>query len=223
MRLDRVLFSALLSAIVAFTTAFTLAGLAQGTGGDKIPRDRWAVASVPDPAGTMTPYANFAAYAWHIGTVTPDRPDGGIDPATGLPLPGWPTNPTTGKPVQKWPILAEYANGNINIVWYWGGWFRSSSGANWGKPARWAYIRLAEEVWNATTKQWDVPGLNGAPAAVLPPLPAGKPGVHMDNFQGQAMVDDLKRSFTWEQIMTFGDLSPYDEPDTGAPLKPGVP
>ena len=75
------------------------------------------------------------------------------------------------------------------------------------------------QIWNRGA----VPGLNGAPSAVLPPLSSGKAGIHMDDVAGQQLVDLLKRSFTWERIMTFGDLSPYDEPDTGAPLGPGAP
>lgn len=183
---------------------------AAATGGDKIARHRMASGLVQQPDGTVVPYANWAAYGWHLGTEVPDRPDGVV-------------NPATGGPVQRWPMVAEYGNGNINIVWYWGGWFRSANGSKWGKPLRWAYLRQAEEVWNATAKQWEVPGLNGAAGPVLPPVAPGKAGIHMDNFQGQAMVDDLRRSFTWEQIMTFGDRSPYDEPDTGAPLKPVAP
>lgn len=175
-------------------------------GGDKITRERWAVAGYQDPSGGMTPYVNFAAYAWHQGTVTPDRVDGVIDPAT-------------GKAVVKWPILAEY-NGMPSVVWYWGKSFRASNGSTWGKPIRWAYVRQAEEVWNATAKQFEVPGLNGAPSAVLPPLLSGKTGVHMDDVGGQQLVDLLRRSFTWAKIQDFGDLSPYDEPDTGAPLGP---
>ncbi len=204
---------------VAFVHDWNLKADAAGVGGDKIIRERWAVAGYPDPAGGMTPYVNFAAYGWHLGTVVPDRADGGVDPATGLAVPGWPVNPATGKAVLKWPIIAEY-NGAPYIVWYWGKWFRTSSGANWGKPTRWAYLRLAEEVWNPATKQFDVPGLNGAPSAVLPPLSTGKAGIHMDDVAGQQLVDMLKRSFTWARIQDFGDLSPYDEPDTGAPLGP---
>ena len=207
---------------VAFVHDWNLKADAAGVGGDKIIRERWAVAGYPDPAGGMTPYVNFAAYGWHLGTVTPDRADGGIDPATGLAVPGWPVNPATGKAVLKWPILAEY-NGVPSVVWYWGRSFRTSNGSPWGKPLRWAYVRQAEEVWNATVKQWEVPGLNGAPAAVLPPLNKGKAGIHMDDVAGQQLVDMLRRSFTWAKIQDFGDLSPYDEPDTGAPLGPGAP
>ncbi len=180
------------------------------TGGDKIARHRMAASLVQQPDGTVVPYANWAAYGWHLGTEVPDRPDGVVNPATGVP-------------VQRWPMVAEYGNGNINIVWYWGGWFRSANGSKWGKPARWAYLRQAEEVWNAGTKQWEVPGLNGVAGPVLPPVAPSKAGVHMDDVAGQQLVDLLKRSFTWERIQDFGDLSPYDEPDTGAPMKPVAP
>lgn len=207
---------------VAFLQDTAVQVSAQGTG-DLITRQRWSVVQEPakvfrqaDPTGNMVDAANFAAYPWHPVTEAPTRPDGGINPVDGKPIPGWPTNPTTGKPIVKWPIVAEFA-GTPSVVWYWGKSFRTSSGSNWGKPTRWAYVRLAEEVWNPATKQFDVPGLAGAPAPVLPPATAGKAGVHIDDVAGQQLMDIMKRSFTDDRLKDFMDLSPYNEPDTGSP------
>jgi len=196
---------------------------AQGAG-DKVVRLRPALALVQDPSGTVMPYINTAAYGWHPGTEIPDRPDGGFE-LSGKPISDWPINPATGKPVLKWPIIAEPVAGGIPaVVWYWDKQFRYSNGYKWTKPLRWAYLRMGEERWNPATKQFDVPGLSTAPAP--PPVVStpAEPGIHMDDIAGQQLVDLLKRSFTWERIMTFGDLSPYDEPDTGAPEDgPGAP
>ncbi len=170
---------------------------------DKISRTRHAMMSIPDADGQHIPYQNYAAYAWHEPPATPDRPDGTID--------------ATGQRVLKWPIIAVYPSSpNPIIVWYHDGAFRSSNGNRWGGPSRWAYVRMDEEVWNATRQQWEIPGLGYVPPEPTAP-PTGKQGVHMDATQGQWMVDDLKRSFTTTQIQDMMDASPYDEPDTGAP------
>ena len=172
------------------------------SGQDKI--QRMSVALRPHPDGGFTNYQNFAAYPWQASATVPDRPDGAVDAES-------------GKRVLKWPILAYYPAGQYPmIVWYWEGSFRASNGSKWGTPEHWAYVRYAEEVWNPAAKQFEVPGL---PGSVQPPAtaPTGKAGVHMDATQGQWMVDDLKRSFTTQQIMDMMDASPYDEPDTGAP------
>ena len=157
-------------------------------------RERISVSRAQDPAGGMCPYLNVAAYDWR--TNTPDRVDG-----------------PTGK---RWPIVADNGAGKPpSIVWYWDGAFRSSNGYAWTAPARWAYLRREEEVWNPAKQQWEIPGV--APVAPPATAPTGKAGVHMDALQGQWMVDDLKRSFTTQQIMDMMDASPYDEPDTDAP------
>ena len=159
-----------------------------------ITRERISVSRAQDPAGTMCPYLNVGGYEWNDGSVTPIRPDSLAE--------------------KRWPIWAEYPNGPI-IVWYWGGSFRASNGNPWGAPSRWFYGRREEEVWNPDNQQWEIPGMTyTAPPATAP---TGKQGVHMDAIQGQWIVDDLKRSFTTQQIMDMMDASPYDEPDTGAP------
>ena len=157
-----------------------------------ITRERISVSRAQDPAGTMCPYLNVAAYEWR--TNAPDRPDSLEE--------------------KRWRILAQYTHG-LYLIWYWNGSFRDGKGATWGTPQRWAYLRMEEEVWNPAKQQWEIPGLTyTAPPATAP---TGKQGVHMDGVQGQWMVDDLKRSFTTAQIMDMIDASPYDEPDTGAP------
>lgn len=166
----------------------------------------------PDPNGGFTVRSNSAAHDWHPGTDIPSRKDGEIDPKT-------------GKRVLKWPIVAQFPTGYPSILWYGKvnpdsttevGRFRTSNWSNWGTPVRWAYLRLDKEVWNEEMGRMDVPGLPGSPPAPAPPT-ADKPGVYMSDTQGQWLIDDLKRSFTTEKLMTFMDLSPYDEPDTGAP------
>jgi len=180
---------------------------------DKVVLVRPNLDVTPDPAGTLTTMIDPAAYTWHDGKELPTRPDGLIDPAT-------------GKRVLKWPILALPMSGNPTIVWFGKdketdavGKFRNSNWYMWTPPARWAYVRIGKEKWNPTTHQFYIPGVEDVPTVSTP----NKPGVHMDDVQGQAMVDDLRRSFTWEQVQNFGDRSPYDEPDTGAPFEPGAP
>jgi hypothetical protein len=163
---------------------------------DMITRERISVSRAQDPAGGMCPYLNVGGYDWR--TNTPDRPDSLVE--------------------KRWPIWAEYQSGPT-IVWYWGGSYRSSNGSKWGTPTRWFYGRREEEVWNPSKQQWEINGLYYTAPPTTPPV--GKVGVHIDAVAGQQLIDILKRSFTWEQIMTFGDLSPYDEPDTGAP-EPGA-
>lgn len=162
---------------------------------------------LPHPDGQFVGRQDFAAYAWHPGMDAPTRPDYAVSP--------------NGAPGYLWPIVAYYSgNAKPTIVWYWDGWFRSSNGAKWGKPSRWAYIRQAPEVWNNTTKQMDIPGLYGAGESPTPPTTPAKVGVHIDDIAGQQMIDILKRSFTTARLQDFMDLSPYDEPDTGAPEHP---
>jgi hypothetical protein len=163
-----------------------------------------------DPNGGWTPRQNFAAYPWRDGTLIPARPDGLIDPET-------------GRRVLQWPIQAELAPGEYGTVWFGkdketdavGKW-RSSNWSQRRAPLRWAYVRKEPEVWNEQMQRMEIPGLPWSPTPA-PPATPGKAGVHMDNTQGQWMVDDLKRSFTTSQIQDFIDASPYDEPDTGAP------
>lgn len=155
--------------------------------------ERMTIQSAPDPGGHMVPYRNFACYDFRDDT--PDRPDSRED--------------------TRWPIIAEYTPNVPRVVWYYEGAFRSSNGYAWGIPPRWAYYRGEEEVWHPEWQQWVIPGV--APVAPPAVAPTGKAGVHMDATQGQWMVDDLKRSFTTQQIMDMMDASPYDEPDTGAP------
>ena len=160
-----------------------------------ITRERISVSRAQDPAGSMVPYTNVAAYDWQSGSVAPIRPDNIAE--------------------KRWPIVAEYPQKPPMIIWYFGGAFRASNGNPWSVPQRWAYLRLEEEVWNPARQQWEINGLTyTAPPATAP---THKAGVHMDAIQGQWMVDDLKRSFTTTQIMDMLDASPYDEPDTGAP------
>lgn len=176
------------------TMVIAVAAYAQTMGGtDKIVRVRQAVQQVPDPSGNVIAYQDFAAYAWHPASQTPDRPD----------------SPSA----RRWPIVAMYTQ--PIIVWYYDGSFRASNGGKWGTPARWAYLRLEPEVWNPAKQQWEIEGLGyTSPPATAP---VSKAGVHMDATQGQWMIDDLKRSFTTTQIQDMIDASPYDEPDTGAP------
>jgi hypothetical protein len=188
---------------IGATVIVTIAAYAQTMGGtDKISRVREGIQHVPAADGQRINYQNFAAYAWHEPPATPDRPDGTID--------------ATGTRVLRWPILAYYPSSpNPIVVWYHDGAFRSSNGNRWGGPSRWAYVRMDEEVWNETKRQWEIPGLGYT--APPPTAPIGNQGVHMNATQGQWMVDDLKRSFTTAQIQDMLDASPYDEPDTGAP------
>lgn len=159
-----------------------------------------------DPNGGWTPRQNVAAYQWHPASATPARPDGDIDPET-------------RKPAPKWPIIVEPVEGYPDIMWYWGGFWRQANGARINVSVnRWAYVRGKPEIWNPLTKRMEIPGLYGSPPESTP-ADDDKPGVYMSDIQGQWMVDDLKRSFTWKRIQDFGDLSPYDEPDKGAPLE----
>lgn len=158
-----------------------------------ITRERMSLGRHQAQDGGMCPYLNVAAYQWRKDT--PDRPDSLAE--------------------KRWPIIVENLSGTPSIVWYFDGGFRSSNGYRWTIPVRWAYYRGEEEVWNPEKQQWEINGLYyTAPPATAP---TGKQGVHMDATQGQWMVDDLKRSFTTQQIMDMMDASPYDEPDTGAP------
>jgi hypothetical protein len=166
-----------------------------------------------DPNGGWTPRKNFAAHEWHPATDVPSRLD-------------WQIDADTGERVLRWPILAYYKGAWYpSIVWYYdngdgfGAKYRSSNGNRWGTPERWAYVRMEKEVWNPITERMEVPGLPGSPPPD-PTNPDDKPGVHMDDIQGQWMVDDLKRSFTTNKINEFLEASPYDEPDTGAPESP---
>jgi len=155
----------------------------------------YSIKTQPDQHGQYTVRSNPAAHDFHAGTDIPSRPDSLLE--------------------KRWPIIAEYVINAPIVVYYWDGSFRSSNGARWGTPKRWAYYRGAPEVWNPLTGRMEVPGLPGSPPPAAPPT--GKQGVHMDATQGQWMVDDLKRSFTTTQIQDMLDASPYDEPDTGAP------
>ena len=127
-----------------------------------ITRERISVSRAQDPAGTMCPYLNVAAYDFHKGTDTPDREDSHAE--------------------KRWPIIAEYKPNAPSTVWYWGNAFRASNGNAWGTPIRWAYYRGEEEVWNPDRQQWEIPGLTyTAPPATAP---TGKAGVHMDACAG---------------------------------------
>lgn len=156
-----------------------------------------------DPNGKFTVRGDFAAHEWHPATDVPTRPDSLAE--------------------KRWPIIAEFKKNAPLFVYYFDGAFRSTNGFNWGTPKRWAYFRGEPEVWNPLTKRMEVPGLPGSPPVQTPPS-LDKPGVHMDDIQGQWMVDDLKRSFTVNKINWFMENSVYDEPDTGAPEDgPGKP
>lgn len=144
------------------------------------------------PQGNFTQHRDFAAEDWR--TDTPERPD----------------SITT----RRWKLMMDYGGTNQQYGYYWDGLFRYTNGTQCRPPIRWAYLRLQPELWNGsqfTLADGSIP----QPKAADP-----KQGVHMDDVAGQQLMDILKRSFTWERIMTFGDLSPYDEPDTGAPEGP---
>ena len=162
-----------------------------------------------DRLGQFTAKQNFAATRWEKGSVVPSFKDGIVDP-------------TTQKAVLKWPIVAYYPNAWYpSIVWFYdngdggGSRFRASNGYKWGTPERWAYVHWWTEVWNEQMQRMEIPDVVLNPTAPAPE----KPGVHMDDIQGQWMVDDLKRSFTVNKINWFLEHSVYDEPDTGAPLE----
>ncbi len=161
-----------------------------------ITRERISVSRAQDQNGGMVPYTNVAAYEWR----------------TDLPL--WPDSLAE----KRWPILAEYPGKPPVIVWYFDNAFRASNGNQWARPSRWAYLRMEEEVWNPEKGQWEINGLT-----YTQPEPSDdaddKPGVYMNDIQGQWMIDDLKRSFTVNRLNKFMEASPYDEPDRGAPLE----
>lgn len=159
--------------------------------------ERMNVGAIPDQHGQFIPYRDYAAHEWR--TDTPDRPDSGLN---------------------QWKIVAEYATGRHQFVWYYGGGFYSEGGGKQKTPARWYYMRLQPEVWHPTWQQWVLPG-TVTPPVVTPPADP-KQGVHIDAIAGQQLVDILKRSFTTKQIQDFIDASPYNEPDTGAPQTPGA-
>lgn len=168
---------------------------------DKVIKVRPALALVQDPTGTLTPYDNWAAYAWHMGREVPDRPDGAIDQAT-------------GKRTLSWPMIAEYPNTNLpSVVWYWEGSFRASNGYKWGIPTRWAYIRRIEEVWNPITQQVEVAGVTVGNDPI-PPVP--NPGAVPKSLR--YIIDGLKLQYPTNVIQDAIDLSQFDEPQEGAPF-----
>lgn len=186
-----------------------------------------AINMTGDPHGGLTVRSNPAAHDWHTDTDIPSRDDGAID-MNGELKPDWPVDPATGKPKLMWPIIAYYKGAWYpSIIWYYdngdgqGKRFRASNGHKWGTPERWAYVRWGREVWNEAMGRMEVPDTGYAVPTAAPPKD-DKPGVHMDDIQGQWMVDDLKRSFTVNKINWFLEHSVYDEPDTGAPEEGGA-
>ena len=112
--------------------AITLTALAAVTAGAQI--IRWDLAVLkPAQHGSLTVYKFFAAEDW--------RKVGGGNALD---------TPSRGP---EWPILADMdgtPNG-LQILNFRDGRFTNRSGNPWRNPQRWAYVRLAEDVWNGAS------------------------------------------------------------------------
>ena len=112
--------------------AITLAALAALTTGAQI--IRWDLAILkPAQHGSLTVYKFFACEDWRRvgGGNALDTPSRGPD----------------------WPLLCDMdgtASG-LQILNYRDGRFTNRSGTPWRAPQRWAYVRLAEDVWNGAS------------------------------------------------------------------------
>lgn len=98
--------------------------------------ERISVFQSAEPAknGQLCVYKNWAAYEWHD-----------IDPAKGGNPLDLPTRPDR--------LIAQYSHGYYLLNFLDDSF--QSSGGKWGKPLRWAYLRLQEEIWTGT--QWALP------------------------------------------------------------------
>lgn len=96
----------------------------------QIPKVRIYTDAQESPNGQWTIWADYAAYPWQPPQTTPY----------------WSRDKK---------IVAEYANGRHQFVYYWDGRFRNEAGQPQAVPVRWAYLRLKSEVWNGTT--WELP------------------------------------------------------------------
>jgi len=112
--------------IIALTLAGTICAGAQIV--------RWDLAVLkPSQHGSLTVYKFFAAEDWRRagGSNALDTPNRG----------------------DTWPLLADMDGtpGGLQILNYRDGKWTNRSGSPWRAPMRWAYVRLAEDVWTGTT------------------------------------------------------------------------
>ena len=112
--------------ITALATALTAPATAQII--------RWDLAVLkPAQHGSLTVYKFFACEDW--------RRVGGANPLD---------TPSRGP---EWPLLCD-TNGTasgLTILYYRGDRFTAANGAPRQPPLRWAYVRLAEDVWNGAS------------------------------------------------------------------------
>lgn len=138
----------------------------------------------------------FAAQPHATGHFSPYRNWGGYE---------WRTD--TPDDSETAVILADYGNVIPTPCFYYKDRFRTWSGNRLGVPHRWFYYRPVEDVLHPGGA-WMLPDGTDPPPTTpteIPPLL-------------QRLVDTIKREWPWQLAMDAADLSPYDEPDIGAPL-----
>lgn len=153
---------------------------------------RWNLATLhPSAQGNLTVYRNFAAEEWR-----PFSAHAYDTPARG----------------PEWPLFCDM-DGTARglIVLYWrspvaGGpeRFCNAAGNAWRQPRRWAYARLAEDVWDPTKKQHVLP--EGSPAVSVPAK------LDLDYTMARLVSD----GYTKKQVMDSMDKFVWAD-GTGAP------
>ena len=140
---------------------------------------RWDIKLIPSEHGSLTIYKDFAAEDWRY----PSR-DNELD------------TPNRGP---DWPLLCDMDGTARGLtVLYWRevngvARFTNASGGPWRQPQRWAYVRLADDVWTGASHK---PSNDGAVADKAPDQDTTMRWLAGFGFSKKAVMDAMDR-ITW--------------------------
>ena len=140
---------------------------------------RWDIKLIPSEHGSLTIYKDFAAEDWRYPARKNelDTPNRGPD----------------------WPLMCDMDGTARGLtVLYWRevngvARFTNFNGGPWRTPQRWAYVRLADDVWTGASHK---PGNDGAVADKAPDLDTTMRWLAGFGFSKKAVMDAMDK-VTW--------------------------